>query len=61
MLISIPTRFTEEQKRGLEALSRKTGAPQAELIRRAVAEYLKRQGEQRVKVINDRRRTERPG
>lgn len=35
--------LTEEQARRLTALSRKTGAPQTELVRRAVENYLKKQ------------------
>jgi predicted DNA-binding protein len=34
---------TDDQARRLEALSKKTGAPQAELVRRALEEYLKKQ------------------
>lgn len=34
--------LTEEQARRLLGLSRKTGAPQTELVRRAVEDYLKK-------------------
>lgn len=44
MLVSIIARLTEEQKAALEALSRKTGAPQSELLRRALDEYLRDKG-----------------
>jgi hypothetical protein len=33
----------EPERRSLEALSKKTGAPLTELVRRAVVDYLKRQ------------------
>lgn len=35
--------FDEADKKALERLSKKTGAPVAELVRRAVAAYLKQQ------------------
>jgi predicted DNA-binding protein len=37
-------RISEEQLKRLKALSEKTGAPLAELIRRAIDEYLKKKG-----------------
>lgn len=51
--------FTDAQIEGLRALSQKTGAPLAELVRRAVDAYLKKEGRAPAHSEREREKNER--